>query len=225
VTDRILYRGIQLDLAIYSRSELQGSDHKPGFHSTSLLSFRPLEFSSPVFALFCAQVLIIDAIKRATLSRLLLENIISTGPGEKLDEKLAALVLPVERIERSLLHLSIPYNVHMFVILVPPPSSDETAWWDGPGQSLLQVLSRLTDGVTDCPDGVLPLYKYQNTVNHKTNPFDSPFNSSISSSPSSSDEELYTDALSLQTPMAPVQATRKPPPPPPSPRPVKNENL
>jgi hypothetical protein len=172
-TYRILYRGIQLDLAIYSRSELQGSDHKP------------------VFALFCAQVLIIDAIKRATLSRLLLENIVSTGPGEKLDEKLAALVLPVERIE------------------LPPPSSDETAWWDGP----------------DCPGGVLPLYKYQNTVNHKTNPFDSPFNSSISSSPSSSDEELYTDALSLQTPMAPVQATRKPPPPPPSPRPVKNENL
>jgi hypothetical protein len=28
--DRILYRGNQLDLSVYSRSELRGSDHKPG---------------------------------------------------------------------------------------------------------------------------------------------------------------------------------------------------
>jgi hypothetical protein len=134
VADRILYRGIQLDLTVYSRSELQGSDHKPGLHFIYLLSFTPLKLSSLVFALFRAQVLIIDAVKRATLSRLLLEHIISTAPGEKLDEKLAALVLPVEQTERSLLHLSIPRHVHILVILVPPPSSDETAWWDGPGQ-------------------------------------------------------------------------------------------
>ena len=28
--DRILYRGNALDLAVYSRAELRGSDHKPG---------------------------------------------------------------------------------------------------------------------------------------------------------------------------------------------------
>lgn len=29
-TDRILYKGNQLDLAVYSRAGLKGSDHKPG---------------------------------------------------------------------------------------------------------------------------------------------------------------------------------------------------
>ncbi|KAF8238902.1 inositol polyphosphate phosphatase [Tricholoma matsutake] len=172
-TDRILYHGNQLDLSVYSRSELRGSDHKP------------------VFAFFRAQVLIIDAVKRATLSRLLLDNIISTAPGEKLDEKLAGLVFPVDYTE------------------FPPPSSDEAAWWDGP----------------DSPGGVLPLYKYQNPTNHNTNPFDSSSDSPTSSSPSSSDEELYSDALSLQPPMAPVQAAWKSPPHPPSPQSAKPESL
>lgn len=35
-----------------------------------------------------------DAMKKAALSRLLLETVISSAPGEKLDEKLATLVLP-----------------------------------------------------------------------------------------------------------------------------------
>lgn len=30
VKDRILYKGIDLDLVVYSRSELVGSDHRPG---------------------------------------------------------------------------------------------------------------------------------------------------------------------------------------------------
>jgi len=173
-TDRILYRGNHLDLSVYSRAELRGSDHKP------------------VFAFFRVKILVIDAVKRATLSRLLLENITSKAPGEKSDEKLAALVMPFN-------HMGFP-----------SPSSDEVAWWDSP----------------DSPGGVLPLYKYQTLTNHKTNPFDSPLDSPISSSPSSSDEELYTDALSLQTPMAPVQAAaRKPPPLPSSPQPTKPESL
>jgi synaptojanin len=33
-TDRILYHGTQLDLSVYSRSELRGSDHKPGKNLT-----------------------------------------------------------------------------------------------------------------------------------------------------------------------------------------------
>ncbi|GLB34014.1 putative inositol polyphosphate phosphatase, catalytic domain homologues [Lyophyllum shimeji] len=163
-TDRILYRGAQLELSMYSRAELRGSDHKP------------------VFALFRAEVRIIDPVKKLALSRLLLESIVSTAPGEKLDEKLAALVFPSDITE------------------LPPPSSDEVAWWNGP----------------DCPGGVLPLYEFQRSpTRRKANPFDSPDDSPLSSSPTSSDEELYTDALSLPTPMAPVQAARKPPPPPP----------
>ena len=47
-----------------------------------------------MFALFRSEVRIIDAVKRAALSRLLLENTLSATPGEKLDEKLASLVLP-----------------------------------------------------------------------------------------------------------------------------------
>ena len=44
-----------------------------------------------VFAIFRAEVRIIDHVKRASLSRLLLDNVTSTAPGEKLDEKLASL--------------------------------------------------------------------------------------------------------------------------------------
>jgi len=66
----------------------------------------PLKIKPLVFALFRAQVLIVDAVKRATLSRLLLESIISTPPGEKWDEKLATLALPVDYTECSLLLLS-----------------------------------------------------------------------------------------------------------------------
>jgi alkyl hydroperoxide reductase subunit AhpC len=39
-------------------------------------------------------VRITDAVKRAALSRLLLEGATSKAPGEKLEEKLASLVLP-----------------------------------------------------------------------------------------------------------------------------------
>ncbi|KAF5388077.1 hypothetical protein D9615_000583 [Tricholomella constricta] len=173
-TDRILYRGDQLDLFVYSRAELRGSDHKP------------------VFAIFRADIRIIDSVKRLALSRLLLESIVSTAPGEKLDEKLAALVFPSDITE------------------LPPPSSEDVAWWDGP----------------ECPGGVLPLYEFQRSpTRRKTNPFDSPDDSPLSSSPTSSDEELYTDALSLPTPMAPVQALRKPPPPPPPSRSTKPTTL
>ncbi|KAF7964976.1 hypothetical protein HWV62_1280, partial [Athelia sp. TMB] len=144
-------------------SELKGSDHRP------------------VFALMRAEVRIIDPLKKANLSRMLLESVTSTAPGERLDEKLAALALPADFVE------------------LPPPSSDETAWWDKP----------------DHPDGVFPIPDVDALQNRRGNPFDSPIDSPLSSSPSSSEDELYTHALSLQTPLAPTQAIRKPPPPPP----------
>jgi hypothetical protein len=60
-----------------------------------------------------ADVRIIDTVKRAALSRLLLESVVSTSPGEKLDEKLAALALPADYVERAsgslILMFSIPF--------------------------------------------------------------------------------------------------------------------
>lgn len=72
-TDRVLYRGSKLDLSVYSRAELKGSDHRP------------------VYAAFRATVHVIDHEKKAILGRLLAESVASTAPGETLDEKLAAL--------------------------------------------------------------------------------------------------------------------------------------
>ncbi|PPQ77402.1 hypothetical protein CVT25_010984 [Psilocybe cyanescens] len=166
-TDRILHRGNALDLAVYSRAELRGSDHKP------------------VFAIYRAEVRIVDPVKKANLSRILFDGITSTQhPGENLDQKLARLVLPLNTEE------------------LPPPSTEENAWWDN----------------ADCPAGVIPIPELQKLdLYRRNNPFDSPSISPVSSSPSSSDEELYSHALALQTPIAPVQtATRRPAPAPPT---------
>lgn len=166
-TDRILYFGGQLELYDYKRAELRGSDHRP------------------VYAIFRAEIRVIDAAKRANLSRLLLANVSLTEPGEKLVEKLA--------------HMSLPSTSDTTTL--PQPSSDEANWWDGP----------------DFPDGIVPMSELLKVDDYKyTNPFDSPGLSSLSSSPSTSDEELYNDALSLQSPLVPipVQGHRKPPPPP-----------
>ncbi|OSD04401.1 DNase I-like protein [Trametes coccinea BRFM310] len=162
-TDRILFKGQSLDLAVYSRAELKGSDHRP------------------VFAIFRAEVRIIDHAKRAALSKLLLESVTSTAPGEKLDEKLASLTFTQEEPD------------------LPPPSSEDYAWWDDP----------------DHPNGiVVPLTSRNGSHARSSNPFDSSSESSISSSPSSSEEELYH---ALQAPLspAPPTTTRRPPPPPP----------
>jgi len=151
-------------LITYSRAELKGSDHRP------------------VFASFRADVRIIDGVKRAALSRLLLESMSSTAPDGKLDEQLVSLALPAD------------------FLALPAPSSDDQAWWDVP----------------DHPDGIIPK-NLRIPDRHSSNPFDSPVDSLLSSSPSSSDEELYTHAQSLQSPIIPVQAGRRPPPPPPPP--------
>ncbi|TCD69866.1 inositol polyphosphate 5-phosphatase [Steccherinum ochraceum] len=171
-TDRILYKGDALDLSVYSRAELKGSDHRP------------------VFALFRANVRIIDYALRTALSRVLFENVTSTAPGEKLDEKLASLTF-LGGGDSDL----------------PPPSSEDAAWWD----------------ISDHPKGIVPPERFADlsVQSGPYNPFDSPIDSPLSSSPSSSEEELY-QALTLQAPIAPepaqssASATRRPPPPPPS---------
>lgn len=107
----------------------------------------------------------------------------------------------------------------MTLFLVPPPSSDENLWWITPGISsyCLSLLIDSLNDVKDCPAGVIPIAELEKLdLYRRNNPFDSSEESSLTSSPSSSDEELYTHALSLPTPMEPVQAsTRRPPPPPP----------
>ncbi|KAF8969491.1 inositol polyphosphate phosphatase [Flammula alnicola] len=188
-TDRILHRGNSLDLAVYSRAELRGSDHKPGSSCRHLCLFRRSFASPEVFATYRAEVRIIDPVKKAALSRMLLEGIVSTEPGEKLDEKLANLILPADVGE------------------LPPPSTDEKAWWDG----------------SDFPAGVIPITEIQKLdLYRRNNPFESPSASPLSSSPSSSDEELYSHALTLHTPMAPVQTSTRRPAPAPPPRTPKS---
>ncbi|KAF9651242.1 inositol polyphosphate phosphatase [Thelephora ganbajun] len=135
----------------------------------------------PVFALFRTVVWIVDRPKRDALARLLLENVTSTPNDEKLDEKLAALTL------------------HPSTHDLPPPSSEDNAWWDRPGH----------------PNGVFVVTDAEEARYRSANPFDSPTDSPLSSSPSLSDEELYTAAL--QDPLTPAQVTiptivRKPPP-------------
>lgn len=85
---------------VYSRAELRGSDHKPGYSLLVVIHFISL-IPSEVFGLFRANVWIVDTAKRAVLSRLLLESVLSTSPGEKLDEKLASLTLPTDLVERE----------------------------------------------------------------------------------------------------------------------------
>lgn len=46
-----------------------------------------------VFAVFRAEILIVDAAKRASLHRMLLDLITATATDEKLDEKLASMTL------------------------------------------------------------------------------------------------------------------------------------
>jgi len=64
------------------------------------LFYSAISFLSKVFATYRAEVHIIDPVKKAALSRMLLDGIVSTKPGEKLDEKLANLILPSETGKR-----------------------------------------------------------------------------------------------------------------------------
>lgn len=47
-----------------------------------------------VFGIFKADIRVVDTVKKAALSQLLLESIVSTKPGENLDEKLSRIALP-----------------------------------------------------------------------------------------------------------------------------------
>lgn len=139
-TDRILYRGNNLDLEKYSRAELKSSDHRP------------------VYALFRAEVRIIDHAKKAALQKQLLKTITATGVGEKLDEKLTSI------------HLHAPD-----ISDLPPPSSGAADdWWNGAGHP---------NGVFHPST-----YDMDDTQRAHTNPFDSRSSSLHSSPSTSDDE-------------------------------------
>ncbi|GAA5848524.1 hypothetical protein JCM8547_004539 [Rhodosporidiobolus lusitaniae] len=68
-TDRILYKGADLDAYRYQRAELRASDHRP------------------VYALFRARIRHVDEPKRAALRKSLLQEIMAHHPQDKLDVK------------------------------------------------------------------------------------------------------------------------------------------
>ncbi|KIJ37381.1 hypothetical protein M422DRAFT_211433 [Sphaerobolus stellatus SS14] len=141
----------------------------------------------PVFAIFRSTVRIIDHAKRDALSKKLLESVASTAPGDKLDEKLEKLT-----ISDAIHHIELP-----------PPSSEDSVWWDQP----------------DHPDGEIPLRLI--TDRSSGNPFEEESDeSSNGSSPSSSDDELYNHAQKLQPPLIP---TKSPPHTQPQPRSIVNK--
>ena len=69
-----------------------GSDHRPGEYSLDGWHCTRLT-KGEVFAIFRAGVRVIDTVKKNALQKLLLESVISTEPGVKLDEKLASMTL------------------------------------------------------------------------------------------------------------------------------------
>ena len=86
-------------MAVYATADLRGSDHKPGVALPIILWTRLIW--KAVYGIFRARVRIVDVAKRTTLSRLLLDSVLSTEPGEILDQKLASLSLPVHLTERE----------------------------------------------------------------------------------------------------------------------------
>lgn len=124
-----------------------------------------------------------------------------------------------------LLNIICPLDVH---VLVPPPSTDEKAWWDTPGKSFLRFIKEGHVNISpelrvDGPGGLVSIEEIQQTnLYRRGNPFESPLDSPLSVSPTTSDEELYTSALGLQTPLTPVPVGTRRPPPPPPPRPGKD---
>ncbi|GAA5885405.1 hypothetical protein JCM6882_009606 [Rhodosporidiobolus microsporus] len=72
-TDRILYKGVDLDAFRYQRAELMASDHRP------------------VYALFRSRIRSVDEPKRSTLRKKLLQEIMANDLQDKMDAKVSQL--------------------------------------------------------------------------------------------------------------------------------------
>ncbi|KAI0082404.1 inositol polyphosphate phosphatase [Panus rudis PR-1116 ss-1] len=177
-TDRILYKGSDLDLSVYSRAELKTSDHRP------------------VFALFRSTIRIIDHAARAALSRMLFDNVTSTAPGEKLDEKLASLTFSNDLID------------------LPKPSSEESAWWDKPEHP---------NGILS-PHQVQELSSGGHPYNPFDSPEESPLSSSPSSSEEELYQALTLQTPLAPQPINPTGRRAPPPPPPRNSKPAAGED-
>jgi hypothetical protein len=74
----------------------------------------------------------VDEAKKASIAKMLADNVVVTAPGEKLDEKLARLTFPIEASDDRACFATRPVQ-YLTRCLVPPPSSEENAWWNKPG--------------------------------------------------------------------------------------------
>lgn len=113
---RVLYKGPSLNLTVYSRAELKGSDHRPGELLLNISVCSPdTDNTATVFTIFRAELRVIDHAKRASLSHLLLENVTSTAPGEKLDEKLASLAFTTDEPDCASSSTKLSRSLHIVI--------------------------------------------------------------------------------------------------------------
>jgi len=121
---------------------------------------------------------------------------LAAAPGERLDDKIASLTLPNQTADCTAHRYFSVLQFYITILLVPPPSTDESAWWEKLGEFKFNE-SSVTAPIpfVEAHNGRLaisPVY----LEDCQSNPFDSPGNSSLSS-PLSSDEELYSRAADL----------------------------
>lgn len=98
-----------------------------------------------VFALFRTEVRVIDTVKRATLSRLVLETTLAAVPGEMLEEKIAALALPSDKDDCKASCPETSLSLKCYAT-VPAPSSDDLHWWDKLGEYYFDIRFGWLDG-------------------------------------------------------------------------------
>ena len=88
----------------------------------------------------------INSVKKAALSEELLKSLTGTTSNEKLDDKLAGLMIN-DGCKLSRL-LSVSISIYSGRCLVPLPSSDAKAWWESEGDfpKTFSVICYLTLG-------------------------------------------------------------------------------
>lgn len=91
-----------------------------------------------MFGIFRADIHVVDTVKKAVLSQLLLESVVSTRPGENLDEKLSMIALPSTIDKREFFCLKLSTLSKCSLVLAP--STDEKAWWDTSGENAILLI-------------------------------------------------------------------------------------
>lgn len=113
---------LQLDCYRYQRAELRTSDHRPGKSialRSDILSRRVSQADHArcvVYALFRSRIRTVDSARRAALRKELLQQLLKHSPHESLDAKLSRVSINGRDSDRTRL---------------PPPSTDQQAWWNG----------------------------------------------------------------------------------------------